>query len=51
MSFCPHFVGCLIFLEILNPWEKVIITNGLRFEHFVLDVVLNRLAKKVCFFC
>ena len=43
-------VGCPIFLEIQNPWEKVMERSGLRFEHFCLEKVLNRRAKKVCFF-
>ena len=32
-------VGCPIFLEILNPWGKVMERSGLRFEHFCLEVV------------
>ena len=32
-------VGCLIFLEIRNPWGKVMERSGLRFEHFSLEVV------------
>ena len=32
-------VGCLIFLEIQNPWGKVMERSGLRFEHFCLEVV------------
>ena len=32
-------VGCPIFLEIRNPWGKVIERNGLTFEHFCLEVV------------
>ena len=39
--FLPPFpkVGCPIFLEIHNPWGKVIERSGLRFEHFCLEVV------------
>ena len=43
-------VGCPIFLEIRNPWGKVVERSGLTFEHFCLEVVQNRRAKKVCFF-
>jgi hypothetical protein len=32
-------VGCPIFLEIRNPWEKVMERSGLTFEHFCLEVV------------
>ena len=32
-------VGCPIFLEIQNPWGKVMERSGLRFEHFCLKVV------------
>ena len=32
-------VGCPIFLEIQNPWGKVIKRSGLTFEHFCLKVV------------
>ena len=32
-------VGCLIFLEIRNPWGKVMERTGLTFEHFCLEVV------------
>ena len=32
-------VRCPIFLEIQNPWEKVMQRSGLRFEHFSLEVV------------
>ena len=28
-------VGCPIFLEIRNPWGKVMERSGLRYEHFV----------------
>ena len=39
-------VGCPIFLEIRNPWGKVMERSGLKFEYFCLEVVLNRHAKK-----
>ena len=32
-------VECPIFLEIRNPWGKVMKINGLRFENFSLKVV------------
>ena len=32
-------VGCSIFLEIRNPWGKVLERSGLTFEHFCLEVV------------
>ena len=32
-------VGCQIFLEIRNPWGKVMERSGLRLEHFCLKVV------------
>ena len=32
-------VGCQLFLEIRNPWGKVMERSGLRFEHFCLEVV------------
>ena len=32
-------VGCPIFLEIRNPWGKVMERNGLRYEHFWLKIV------------
>ena len=32
-------VGCPIFLEIRNPWGKVMERSGLTFEHFRLEVV------------
>ena len=35
-------VGCPIFLEIRNPWGKVLERSGLTFEHFCLEVVQNR---------
>ena len=42
-------VGCPIFLEIRNPWGKVMERSGLTFEHFSLEVVYNPRAKKVFF--
>ena len=39
-------VGCPIFLEIQNPWGKVMVRSGLIFEHFCLKIVENRRAKK-----
>ena len=32
-------VGCPIFLEIRNPWGKVMERSGLIFKHFCLEVV------------
>ena len=32
-------VRCIIFLEIWNPWGKVMERSGLTFEHFYLEVV------------
>ena len=32
-------VECPIFLEIQNPWGKVIKRSGLTFEHFCMEVV------------
>ena len=32
-------VGCPIFLEIGNPWGKVMERSGLRYEHFCLKIV------------
>ena len=34
-------VKCPIFLEIRNPWEKVMERSGLIFEHFCLKIVKN----------
>ena len=42
-------VGCPIFLEIQNPWGKVMERSGLRFEYFCLKIVKNCRAKKVFF--
>ena len=42
-------VGCPIFFEIRNPWGKVMERNGVTFEHFCLEVVLNGRAKKNIF--
>ena len=35
-SFCPHFpkFQCPNFLNIQNPWGKVMERSGIRFEHF-----------------
>jgi hypothetical protein len=43
-------VGCQIFLEIQNPWGKVMARSGLRYEHVCLKIVENRRAKKKFFF-
>ena len=32
-------VGCPIFLEIWNPWGKVMERSSLTFEHFCLEMV------------
>ena len=32
-------IGCPIFLEIQNPWGKVMERSGLRLEHFCLEVI------------
>ena len=40
--------GCPIIFEILNPLGKVMKRNGLRFEHFSLEVVYNH--KKTLYF-
>jgi hypothetical protein len=40
-------VGCPIFIEIRNPWGKVMERSGLRYEHFCLKIVKNRREKKV----
>ena len=32
-------VGCPIFLEIRNPWGKVLERSGLTFEHFCMEVI------------
>ena len=42
-------VECPIFLEIRNPWGKVMERTGLTFEHFCLEVISNCRAKKVFF--
>ena len=41
MVFLPPLpkVGCPIFLEIRNPWGKVMERSGLRYEHFCLKIV------------
>ena len=43
-------VGCPIFLEIRNPWRKVIKRSGFKFKHVCLEVVKNLQTKKKCFF-
>ena len=43
-------VGCPIFLEIWNSWGKVMERSGLRFEHFILKMVLNRKTRKIAVF-
>ena len=50
--FCPHCpeVRCPIFLEIRNPWGKVMERSGLTFEHFCFEVVKNCRTKKSFFF-
>ena len=59
--FCPYMhlciclpplpeVGCPKFLEIRNPWGKVMERSGLRYEHFCLKIVENRVTKKSFFF-
>ena len=42
-------VGCPIFLELRNPWGKVMERSGLRYEHFCLEILKNRRAKKSFF--
>ena len=41
MVFLPPLpeIRCPIFLEIRNPWGKVMERSGLRLEHFCLEVV------------
>ena len=43
-------IGCPIFLEILNPWGKVMERSGLRCEYFCFKIVKNCRAKKMFFF-
>ena len=43
-------VGCKIFLEIRNPWGKVMERSGVTFKHFSLEVVKNCCAKNSLFF-
>ena len=38
-------VGRPIFLEIRNPWGKIMERSGLRFEYCCLEVILNRQTK------
>ena len=42
-------VGYPIFLEIRNPWGKVMERSGLRLEHFCLKIVKNCGAQKKFF--
>ena len=42
-------VGCPIFLEIRNPWGKVMERSGLRYEHFVLKLSKIAAQKKSFF--
>ena len=42
-------VGCPIFLQIRNPWGKVMERSGLRYEDFCLKNVENRVTKKSFF--
>ena len=46
-------VGCPIFLEIRNPWGKVMERSGLIFEHFFWKLSKIAAQKKVffCWFC
>ena len=44
----PEF-GCPKFLEIRNPWGKVLERNGLRSEYFCREVVQDRRVKKSLF--
>ena len=41
--FLPPFpeVRCSIFLEIRNPWGKVMERSGLRYDYFCLKIVKN----------
>ena len=43
-------VGCPIFLEIRNPWGKVIERSGLGYEHFLFENCLKSPRKKKVFF-
>ena len=49
--FLPPFPEVVypIFLEIRNPWGKVMERSGLKFEIFCLKIVKNRAQKKVFF--
>ena len=38
-------VGCQIFLEIRNPWGKVMERSGLLFEHFCLEIAAQKKKK------
>ena len=52
MVFLPPLpeVGCPIFLEIRDPWGKVMERSGLTFEHFFFERSKIAAQKKVCFF-
>ena len=43
-------VRCPIFLQIRNPWGKEMESSSLRYEHFCLKIVENRVTKKSFFF-
>ena len=43
-------VGCPTFLEIRNPWGRVLERSGLRIEHFLLGSGLKSPRKKSFFF-
>ena len=45
-----HKVECQIFLEIRNPWGKVMERSGLRFKHFMFKSGLKSPRKKKLFF-
>ena len=46
--FAPTSWEVQYFLEIWNPWGKVMEISGVRLEHFCLEVVLYRQKKKKC---
>ena len=52
MVFLPPLpaLGCPIFLEIRNPWGKVMERSGLAFEHFFWKWSKIAAQKKVFFF-
>ena len=51
MSFCPHFpkLDVQFFLEIRNPWGKVMERSDLRYENFLLIKGIKSPRKKVFF--